>query len=129
MNVWYGVVWCDVVRCCVVLYCIIIINITSSCTCTIRTEEVKRNDSSVAAVVLDLVWRVEVFDPRMHLTVSPNGRHQLTAYRVVRMFRCYMPNIPKFILIKQERPLLDGKARQKHLPVAIYTVKWPINYK
>ena len=104
-----------------IIIVIVIHIITSSRACTIRTEEVERNDSSVAAVVLDLVWRIEVLDFRMHLAVSPNGCHQLIAYRVVRIFRCCMSNIRKFILkihiIKQERPLLDGKACKKHLPV------------
>ena len=49
-----------------------------------RTEKVDRNDSSVGtSVILDLIRRIEIFDVWMDLSVSPNGRHQLVAYRVV----------------------------------------------
>jgi len=52
-----------------------------------RTEEVDGDSAPVAGVVLDLVRRIEVLDVRVHLSVSPDRRHQLVAYLVVSVLR------------------------------------------
>ena len=53
------------------------------------TVEVERDDASVGGVVLDLVRWIEVLDVGVHLSVSPDRRHHLVAYRMVSaLHRC-----------------------------------------
>ena len=79
---------------------------------------------SVVAMVLDLVRWIEVLDARMHLTMSPNCRHHLVTYRVVRIFRCYT-------YVKHSKIQITGQRSLSEAPTCanIYTVKCSVDNK
>jgi len=73
-------------------------------------------------MILDLVRWIEVLDFRMHLSVSPNGRHQLVAYRVVGIFRCYSSNIPS---INNQSIKINLKITRNNRDVCQHGLAWP----